>query len=95
MNKKITKLIINNPFVEPDQHWFYNRETRDFHNKAGRRPAGYVVATLDSRGFDDPGIFIEIELVNKIRSRVRIWKESGYPGVTGITRRLARALARP
>ena len=88
MNKKITKLIINNPFVEPDQHWFYNRETRDFHNKAGRRPAGYVVATLDSRGFDDPGIFIEIELVNKIRSRVRIWKESGYPGVTGITRRL-------
>jgi type III restriction enzyme len=38
---------------------------------AGRRPAGYVVASGDSRAFDDPGIFVEIPLVNQIRPRVK------------------------
>ncbi len=88
MSKTITKLIINSPFEEPAEHWFYNRETRDFHIKDGRRPAGYVVATPDSKAFDDPGIFVEIELVNKIRPRVKTWREAGYPGVTGVTKRL-------
>lgn len=88
MSKTITKLIINSPFEEPAEHWFYNREARDFHIKDGRRPAGYVVATPDSKAFDDPGIFVEIELVNKIRPRVKTWREAGYPGVTGITKRL-------
>lgn len=88
MSKTITKLVINSPYNEPAEHWFYNRETRDFHIKDGRRPAGYVVATPDSKAFDDPGIFVEIELVNKIRPRVKSWREDGYPGVTGITKRL-------
>ncbi len=38
--------------------------------------------------FDDPGRFIPIELVNQIRVRVNKWRAGGYPGVTGITRRL-------
>lgn len=88
MNKPITKLIINSPFEEPAEHWFYSRETREFEIRNGRRPAGYVMATSDSRAFDDPGIFVEIELVNKIRFRVKAWREAGYPGVTGMTRRL-------
>jgi type III restriction enzyme len=54
----------------------------------GRRPAGYVVATPGSKSFDDPGILVEIPLVNQIRPRVKAWREEGYPGVTGITRRL-------
>jgi type III restriction enzyme len=54
----------------------------------GRRPAGYVVATPGSKSFDDPGIFVEIPLVNQIRPRVKAWREAGYPGVTAITRRL-------
>ncbi|MBI5184354.1 MAG: DEAD/DEAH box helicase family protein, partial [Nitrospinae bacterium] len=41
-----------------------------------------------SKGFDDPGTFIEIELVNAIRPRIRKWRDDGYPGVTGITKRL-------
>ena len=88
MGKTIPKLIVNSPFEEPVKHWFYNREDRDFVIKDGRRPAGYVMATPDSRAFDDPGIFVEIELVNKIRPRVKTWREAGYPGVTGITKRL-------
>ena len=33
----------------------------------GRRPAGYVVASTDSKAFDDPGVFIEIPLARAAR----------------------------
>ena len=33
-------------------------------------------------------MFVEIPLVNQIRPRVRAWREAGYPGASGITRRL-------
>ncbi|MFS8911026.1 DEAD/DEAH box helicase family protein [Synechococcus sp. H60.3] len=84
----IDRLIINSPYEEPRQHWRYNRETRLFELVGGRRPAGYVVATPGSKSFDDPGIFVEIPLVNQIRPRVKAWREAGYPGVTSITKRL-------
>ncbi len=87
--KVIDHLIINNPFEEPKQHWLYIRETQEFELKEGRRKAGYWRATGRARlGHDDPGEFIEIELVNKIRPRVKKWKESGYPNITGVTRKL-------
>lgn len=84
----IDRLIINSPYEEPQQHWSYQRETRTFRLEDGRRAAGYVVASPDSRAFDDPGIFVEIPLVNQIRPRVKAWREAGYPGVTSITKRL-------
>ena len=84
----IDRLIINSPYEEPARYWKYERETRLFDLTEGRRPAGYVVASGDSRTFDDPGIFVEIPLVNRIRPRVKAWREAGYPGVTGITKRL-------
>ncbi len=85
---KIDKLIINSPYVEPQQYWEYLRDTREFVLQNGRRPAGYVVASESSKSFDDPGNFIEIDLVNAIRPRIRKWRDAGYPGVTGITKRL-------
>ena len=84
----IDRLIINSPYEEPARHWSYNSERRTFSLEEGRRPAGYVIASESSRSFDDPGHFVEIPLVNQIRPRVREWRENGYPGVTGITRRL-------
>ncbi|MCS6849187.1 MAG: DEAD/DEAH box helicase family protein [Anaerolineae bacterium] len=84
----IDRLIINSPFEEPQRHWRYDRATRTFELVHGRRPAGYVVASGDARSFDDPGIFVEIPLVNQIRPRVKAWREAGYPGVTSITKRL-------
>ncbi|MBI4549275.1 MAG: DEAD/DEAH box helicase family protein [Ignavibacteriae bacterium] len=86
--KQIDKLIINSPYSEPTHYWSYDRETRSFELKEGRRPAGYVVATPNSQSFDDPGIFIELPLVNAIRPRIKAWREAGYPGVTGMTKRL-------
>jgi type III restriction enzyme len=88
MPDKIDKLIINKPYEEPTLYWKYDRTTRSFSRERGRRPAGYVVASESSRSFDDPGRFIEIPLVNAIRPRVNEWREKGYPGVTGITKRL-------
>ena len=86
----IDRLIVNSPYEEPAQHWRYDRETRLFDLAPGRRPAGYVVASKDSRSFDDPGVFMEIPLVNRIRPRVKAWREAGHPGVSGVTRRLLR-----
>jgi len=86
--KTIDRLIINSPYEEPARHWRYDRETRLFSLEDGRRPAGYVVASESSKDFDDPGIFIPIELPNRIRPRVKAWREAGYPGVTSITKRL-------
>lgn len=84
----ITHLIINSPFAEPMCHWHYQREKQKFSLEKGRRPAGYVIASESSKSFDDPGRFIPIELVNQIRPRVQAWRDGGYGGVTGITRRL-------
>ena len=84
----IDRLIVNPPYEEPARHWHYDPETRLFDLVAGRRSAGYVVASGDSKEFNDPGRFVEIPLVNLIRKRVGAWRESGYPGITGITKRL-------
>ncbi len=84
----IDRLIINSPYEEPSHHWRYDRETRTFSLEPGRRPAGFVIATPGSKTFDDPGLFVELPLVNRIRPRVTAWREAGYPGATGITQRL-------
>ena len=84
----IDRLTINSPYDEPAEHWRYDRSTRLFDRVSGRRPAGYVIASPDSRSFDDPGITVEIPLVNAIRPRVRAWREAGYPGSSTVTKRL-------
>lgn len=84
----IDKLIINSPYEEPREHWRYDRETRLFTREPERRKAGYVRASDKSRAFDDPGVFIELPLVNQIRPRVKTWREADYPGASGITKRL-------
>ncbi len=90
MPKTIDQLILNSPYEEPLRYWSYQREAREFILKEGRRPAGYVRASESSKSFDDPGEFIELPLVNKIRPRVRVWREADYPGATGITKRLLK-----
>jgi len=88
-------LIINSPYEKPKKHLKYIREIRQFQLVEGRRPAGYVVASEHSDSFDDPGFFIELPLVNKIRERVDSWRDAGYPGITNITRDLLRYWSNP
>jgi type III restriction enzyme len=85
---EIKNLIICSPFVEPTKHWLFKRERKKFEMISGRRPAGFLIATPASKDSDDPGIFREIELVNKIRPRVEDWRANGYPNVTGVTKQL-------
>jgi type III restriction enzyme len=75
-SNKIDQLIINSPFEEPAEHWTYDRTYRLFTRESGRRPAGYLIASADSQGFDDPGVFVELPRVNQIRPRVKAWREA-------------------
>lgn len=89
--EKITgdELIVSSPFKEPSLHWRYNSETKEWGKTAGRRPSGYWKATQRTiNNADDPGEFVELELVNIIRPRVRKWREAGYTNCTGITHKL-------
>ena len=54
----------------------------------GRRPAGYIVASEESQGFDDPGHFIPLREVNQIRERVDKWRDERYPGISTVTKEL-------
>ena len=85
---KIKKLIINPAYSEPIRYHKYNRETRKFEITEGRRDSGFITSSGKNITFDDPGVFIPIEVVNKIRIRVKEWKEKNYPGVTTVTKRL-------
>ena len=73
----IDQLIICSPYEKPGEHWKYNRETRRFSREPGRRSAGYIRASDASKSFDDPGEFVELPLVNKIRPRVEAWRDDG------------------
>lgn len=84
----IDQLIINSAYREPTHHWKYDLNGQTFIREEGRRPAGYFVAGQGSNQYNDIGKFVELPLVNKIRPRVKAWREAGYPGVTGVTRKL-------
>ena len=84
---KIDQLIINSPFEEPKQHWKQDKTKHQFFIKEGRREAGYVIPS-QSKKRNEEGSFIELPLANQIRPRVKKWRTAGYPGVTGISKRL-------
>jgi len=84
----IDQLIINSAFREPEHHWKYDLNGQTFVQENGRRPAGYFIAGQGSNQYNDIGQFIELPLVNKIRPRVKAWRDAGYPGVTGVTKAL-------
>jgi type III restriction enzyme len=86
---QIDHLIINSPFDEPTQYWKYIRDIKMFEMVEGsRRPAGYLISSPNARAHDDPGVFMPLALANDLRPRVRVWREAGYAGITGVTRRL-------
>lgn len=84
----IDKLIINSAYREPEHHWKYDMNGQTFVQEPGRRPAGYFIAGQGTNQYNDIGKFIELDLVNKIRPRVKAWRENGYSGVTGVTKKL-------
>ncbi|RJP40422.1 MAG: type III restriction endonuclease subunit R [Desulfobacteraceae bacterium] len=84
MQNSPSSLIINSPYVRPTRYWEEDPKTDAFHLRDGRRPAGYEI--FDPR--TNTRRTITLELVNRIRERVDQWRAAGYPGITGVTRRL-------
>ena len=72
MSATIQTLIINSPFHVPTCYHQYDRDNRTFNTIDGRRPAGFLIATAGSKGFDDPGVFCEIPLVNESNKGIPI-----------------------
>lgn len=85
--------IICNPYDEPNDHWFYD-ESGQATRPGYRRPAGYWYKT-ERVATGQRGLFLNeqldlLQLVNLIRDDVKRWRDSGYRGVSSVTRDLLR-----
>jgi len=76
-------LIINTPYVCPQQHWI-EKAGGTLEIKPERRPASYEI--FDAR--NNTKRTETLDLVNTIRSRVDEWREAEWPGITIVTRKL-------
>lgn len=82
--------IINSPFDEPAHYWVY-RGGVPF-KTAGRRPGSYWFKSRRTGGAQQELLAEEesddLPLVNRLRSDVKRWRDSGYRGASPITREL-------
>src|SRR5271157_2412484 len=89
--------ILNSPYREPDRHWRFTEEGITNEIVESRRQSAYFVPIPPPKKkgkqlqFDTEWTQDRIEpndKVNRIRERVKHWREGGYQGVTQITRKL-------
>ena len=90
--------VINSPFHEPTRHFRFTDEGITNEIESGRRTSSYFVPIARPRkkgarqlAFDTEWTQDRIEenkLVNQIRSRLKLWRQGGYVGVTPTTSRL-------
>ena len=92
--------IINSPFFEPNKQFAFD----DFGIKnevvEGRRPSSYFIPIAGAKKSKTGQLVIDTEwtkdrieenkFINGVRSKVRVWRESGYSGVTPTTLQLLR-----
>ena len=86
--KTPSSLIINSPYSAPSEHWEFLEEGQSPELMQGRRQAGYMVADPKTKPHQDKGTFNPLPLANQTRQQVAAWRETGYPGITGITKTL-------
>src|SRR6266542_1577039 len=90
---EVEEPILNSPFAEPTEYWQIE-EGKPPARATGRRRAGYFYR--DPRGPEPEageaarGDWQELELVNLIRERLEVWRESGYPGASRTTLALVK-----
>ncbi len=92
--------ILNSPFVEPTRHFRFDDDGITSDVVAGRRVSSYFVPIPAAKkkgkaqlAFDTEWTRDRIEenvLVNRIRTRVNLWRQGGYMGVTPTTAALLR-----
>ncbi len=80
--------ILCSPFEEPSEYWCIV-EGEAPKPMPGRRPAMYYYRppgkASDTEQSEGAGTAIELKLVNRIRERLKMWREEGWPGVTRTT----------
>lgn len=84
---EVDEPILSSPFQEPAEHWLIE-EGKLPTRKGGRRSAGYFYRDPSVPMTGDEftrGDWVELELVNLIRSRLAEWRSLGHPGVTRTT----------
>jgi type III restriction enzyme len=89
--------ILNSPFLEPDRHWRFSDEGITNEIVESRRQSAYFVPIPPPK---KKGKQLEFETqwtqdriqpndkVNRVRERVKHWREGDYQGITQITRKL-------
>ena len=90
--------VLNSPFEEPTRHWRFSEAGITNEIEEGRRNSSYFVPIAQPRKKGQKQLVFDTEwtqdrieenkLVNQIRTRVTLWREGGYIGVTPTTRRL-------
>jgi len=78
--------IINDPYAEPTRHWNFTGGAPEI--KDGRRESGYLPAVAKGGQLQITDHQIALEQVNRIRARVKGWRDSDYPGASTVTRAL-------
>lgn len=86
--KTIGQLVICSAYAEPTEHWEYDSVEKGFKRVPGRRRAEYRIASQGDDTSRGEGQLVPLELANRIRPRVKAWREAGYPGATAVTRKL-------
>lgn len=85
---EVPQPILNSPFDEPAEHWRIV-EGEPPVKLEGRRKAMYFYRDPKARPDMDGGrggsVAIELKLVNRIRERVKAWRQQGWPGVSRVT----------
>ena len=91
--------ILNSPFEVPSRHWHIDDEGITDQIVEERRSSAYFIPIAQTRKkdklkqleFDTEWTQERIEeniFINRVRARVSLWRDGGYPGITKTTNRL-------
>lgn len=97
-NVVIENPVINSPFQEPCRHFKFDDDGITNEIAEMRRTSAYFVPIAQPRKRSRNQLLFDTEWtkdrleenanINRIRSRVALWRQGGYPGVTRTTARL-------
>ena len=98
-NRVIENPVINSPFLEPARHFKFDDEGITNEIVQGRRSSIYFVPIARPKKKGKQQVFDtdwtqdrveENKFVNDVRQRVKLWRESGWPGVESLTLQLLK-----
>src|SRR4051794_15202979 len=93
-DRVIENPVLNSPFVEPGRHFRFDDDGITNDVVAGRRKSSYFVPIPPPKKKGKQLVFEtewtkdrieENETINRIRERVGLWRNAGYPDITTTT----------